>query len=222
MSTRQLSSNVTLTLESRSTAVWVAEVFISLTLTLLAFCGNLLVCIAYRKKRALRTIPNMLVLNLAITDMGSACTSLLFLTVTLLYGRWIFGDPGCQIQAYSAYLFYSATLCTMSATSVNRYFMLCKPMKYRLIFTRRKITTGIMMIWVMSFLFAIPPLPRVGWGVYVFDRGYALCVTDLEVTPSLDVFLFIFLAINICVITYCYVNVYKVMRNHETNCLCVA
>ncbi|EDO26227.1 predicted protein [Nematostella vectensis] len=202
-------------LPSRKISFWILEASISLVVTLLAFGGNLLVCLACSKHQSLRTIPNILVLNLAVTDIVNSCTSLLALTVTLLSGEWLFGATGCYMQAYTAYTCYAATLVTMSATSINRYTMLCAPVRYRKLFTRKKMAIWISVVWIIAFLFGIPPLPWLSWGDYVFDSGYGLCVTDITNSPSLNNMLFSFLAVNIIVIAFCYVNVYKAIRCHR-------
>ncbi|XP_031570962.1 G-protein coupled receptor moody-like [Actinia tenebrosa] len=177
---------------------------------ILALFGNILILIVVYKEGGFKKSSNILLINLAMTDVTSAVLGFPLVLVTIATGRWIMGDVMCQFQAYMSYVLYSCTLCTLTVVSVNRYTLLSKPHFHRKIFGRRKTVALVIGIWVTSFSFATPPL--IGWSRYVFLADYAICVTDPIASPSFNTFLFLFLLVNMFIIIFCYAKIFSTLK----------
>ncbi|EDO29478.1 predicted protein, partial [Nematostella vectensis] len=86
----------------------------------LAFLGNLLVVWAVRRKPSLRTIPNYYIISLAVSDMLMASIGMPLSLVTVIAGKWVFGDALCQYQGFIGTFLGTVSLLTIMLTAINR------------------------------------------------------------------------------------------------------
>lgn len=71
--------------------------FVYLNIFVLGLVGNLsIVCLTIRH-RHLRTVQNIFILNLAISEVIVCLLSLPFTPVTNIYKIWLFGQPLCHL-----------------------------------------------------------------------------------------------------------------------------
>lgn len=97
---------------------------------------TLLVMFLYRR---MRTIPNMFVASLAVSDLLFGMLLALPLDIpTLVTSQWTFNDMTCQFQGYTATILTVASIHTLVLMAVNRYFRIVKPEKYHRYFTKKK------------------------------------------------------------------------------------
>ena len=95
---------------SRSTGIVVVESLFILLIDLTAFLGNLMVLIAVSRNSNLRrTIPNMYIITLALSDFLMSITGISFTMVSVMLGRWPFGHFVCQF-----YGFWVLVMCAVS------------------------------------------------------------------------------------------------------------
>ena len=202
--------NVTLSLPPRSTFIVVLESSIAIVFMCLALTGNLTVCLAISRYKLLRTVPNFLLLNLAVADILSAVVSFPLLVSVLVKGLWRFHDFVCQFHAFQSYASYSCSLLTLAVTSITRYYATVHPVKHRTKFKVNTVCLMIAVIWVASLLLASAPV--LGWGRYRFEPFYALCIHDHNFSAAYNTFLFVFLITNSTVIVTCYSKIFKAMK----------
>ena len=62
--------------------------------------GNTLVIVTILRHRAMRTRTNLFLMNLAVADVMVALLDMPVALVTLIAGRWVFGDLLCQLNAF--------------------------------------------------------------------------------------------------------------------------
>ncbi|XP_068748635.1 melatonin receptor type 1A-like [Montipora capricornis] len=206
-------SNTATTLPPRSTFLVVLESGLALLWMFLAFAGNLTVFVAISKNKQLRTVPNFLLLNLAIADIFSTVITLPALVSVLVLGGWTFHPLVCQFQAFQAYTSYCCNLLTLAVSSISRYYATAHPIKYRITFQVHRICLMIAIIWIASLLIA--SVPVLGWGRYRFEPLYALCVHETNFSPSFDVFLFFLLMLNATVIVACYSRIFRAVKKRH-------
>lgn len=205
--------NVT-SLPPRPTLIIVLESSIATVFLCLALAGNLIVCLAISRHKLLRTVPNFLLLNLAVTDILSAVVSLPLLVSVLVNGAWKFSKNVCNFQAFQSYASYSCSLLTLAVTSITRYYATVHPVQHRSKFKLKTVCQMIFLIWLASLLFASAPL--LGWGNYKFEPYYGLCIHDHNSSPLIyNTFLFIFLIVNSTVIVACYSKIFKAMKTRR-------
>ena len=68
--------------------VWTETVLFAV-INVVAFFGNLLTCYAVYRNHRLRTLPNMFVIALGVSDILMSIFCMPFSVVTLFHGRWI-------------------------------------------------------------------------------------------------------------------------------------
>lgn len=199
-------------LEYRTTAQVVFEVGFASLILVLAALGNFLMMLAMYKKKRLRTIPNIFVLNLSVGNFLLAVTVLPVFVWTLEKGHWTFSAAFCVTQGYQNYLLFALTLFTLTAISVNRYMLICSPNKYRRIFDKKLVLKIICCIWICCFVSCSPPL--FGWGRYSFNPRTALCHTD-NTSYSFKLTANTFMLIDIITVVFCNVKTVKAVNAHR-------
>ena len=166
-------------LSRRSTPVKITEAAILVCLILLSFVGNVLVCIAVFKRVHLRTIPNMFITNLAVSDILMAIVCMPISLHVLISGKWPFSSSVCDMHGFFIFTFGIVSQVNMSVIAVNRYFALCRPFQCKAIFTKINVLSMIAILWILPSVASVPPL--VGWGYYAFHPGKALCIYPFHV-----------------------------------------
>ena len=110
-------------LRNRPTNIQVTESLFMLLINFVTFFGNLLLGIVVIKNPTLRrTVPNMYIITLALSDFLNSCLGIPFSVASLIVGRWPFNDFVCQLQGFWILLLAAVSLQTLAVTAVNRYF----------------------------------------------------------------------------------------------------
>ena len=152
-----MTSKLSLELATREEAlVWTETVLFAFT-NVVAVFGNLLTFYAVYRKPRLRTIPNMFVRALAVSDILMSTCCMPFKVVTLFHGRWIFGESYCLFQGFAALTFGIVTMDTMGIIAVNRFFCVVKPERYLLLFKKKRALIYIVIVWCLAFVGSVPP-----------------------------------------------------------------
>ncbi|EDO49611.1 predicted protein, partial [Nematostella vectensis] len=123
--------------------------------------GNLLVLAAIYKKRNLRNIYAVFVVNLALADLVLALFVLPVNISTLIVGEWIFGTAFCDFQSSLSMIVFGVNLYTLTAISINRFVLIMHRLKYQKYFNRKSVTIMITAIWVFSVVTSCGP--TFGW-----------------------------------------------------------
>ena len=140
----------------------VAIMIPTITITVLILFGNLLVVIAVLKERHLRTTQNIYFVSLALVDLMVAAFVLPLNIVNQYHGwQWPFGTALCKI-----YVTADITLCSMSifhlcAIAEDRYRVVTQGAHYIQDKSVLDIVARILVIYILSFWIASPPLA--GW-----------------------------------------------------------
>ena len=186
---------------------------------LIIFCmllGNSLTLIVVALNRRMRTIPNMLVTSLALTDFTLAVISAGPLGIgALVTSRWPFSDAACQYQGYIGVTLALASTQTLALMAVNRYFRIVKPAKYQRYFTKKKTTIMIIVAWLWSMCAPLPYL--LSGNKMLFHPSKFFCFLNID-SGAFTVFMVsVYIGLPTCVIFYCYLRIYKTVRSHNNN-----
>ena len=208
-----------LQLKNRSTAVQIVESFFLLLINFTSFSGNLLLGISVIKNPNLRrTVPNMYIITLAVSDFLMSLLGIPFSLASLMTGKWPFNNFICQLQGFWILLMCAVSLQTLAVTAVNRYFRVVRSRaSYQRIFSMKKTKITIAILWIMA-LFA--PLPYVVAGPeFFFHTGKVFCAHNAEsLYEGYGAYLvLVYVAIPLIIIITCYTRVFIAVRKHNLN-----
>ena len=208
-----------LQLKNRSTAVQIVESFFLLLINFTSFSGNLLLGISVIKNPNLRrTVPNMYIITLAVSDFLMSLLGIPFSLASLMTGKWPFNNFICQLQGFWILLMCAVSLQTLAVTAVNRYFRVVRSRaSYQRIFSMKKTKITIAILWIMA-LFA--PLPYVVAGhEFFFHTGKVFCAHNAEsLYEGYGAYLvLVYVAIPLIIIITCYTRVFIAVRKHNLN-----
>ncbi|XP_068259919.1 neuropeptide FF receptor 2 [Nyctibius grandis] len=134
----------------------VAAVFIAsyLLIFLLCMVGNGLVCFIVLRSKHTRTVTNLFILNLAVSDLlvGIFC-----MPTTLLdniIAGWPFGSLVCKMSGMVQGISVSASVFTLVAIAVDRFRCIVYPFKQKL--TVSTAVTIIAVIWLLAITIMCP------------------------------------------------------------------
>ncbi|XP_067047691.1 melatonin receptor type 1B-like [Acropora muricata] len=212
-----MENSLSVDLSERSRNLALFETFLFAVINVVSFCGNLSVCYAVYRKQRLRTLANMFVVALAVSDISMSTCCMPFTVATLFRGRWIFGDSFCQFHGFAAFTCGLASLLTMGIIAVSRYFCVVRPHKYLVIFNTRKTFFYIAALWSAAFIGSVPPF-FFQTGGFEFQPGKAMCLYTFETHIAYTAFIECFyVATPLILITTCYTIVFYTVSRSNRN-----
>lgn len=135
-------------------------VFMGLVILVTA-CGNLMVGIALYRYKNLRTMSNLLIGNLALSDFLLATTVVPISTVHDLLGYWIFGEVMCTIWLCIDVLYCTASIWGLCTIAVDRYTATIYPMWYHEQRSPKRALVYVIFVWLFSLIVSFAPF--IGW-----------------------------------------------------------
>lgn len=206
------------TLMNRSMGQVVADVGPLFFINLTALFGNTLLCIAFFKNNQLRSVTNIFVLTLAVSDIIMSLTCMPLSEGSLIAGEWIFGDLLCHFQGFLAHFLAFLSLQMMAITAVNRYFRVIKPDLYKKIFTPGYTS----LIIISASLLSVGILGSITFAqhgnLFVFHPGKTICVNLYRSLLSTQIYTIFssvaFVFLPAIVIIWCYAKVFRSIRRH--------
>ena len=190
------------------------ELFIAILICLVSFTGNLLVVYAIHHDARLNTITNLLIENLAYSDILMATLHMPFWIVSLRYGKWVLNHAVCEVVGVTQLIFGIVSLLTMTAIAINRYLKVVKRHLYTKFFSSRKTTYIIIALcWFLSILVNTPQL--YGWGNITYHLFFTDCTCEWQ-HEDISYIIFLCIAtifIPATIIFSCYFVIYSTVRD---------
>uniref|UniRef100_A0A673M6J3 Galanin receptor type 1 n=1 Tax=Sinocyclocheilus rhinocerous TaxID=307959 RepID=A0A673M6J3_9TELE len=120
--------------------------------------GNTLVMVVIGKikSRRSRSTTNIFILNLSIADLSFLLFCVPFQATIYSLPEWIFGAFLCKFVHYFVMVSMLVSIFTLVAMSVDRYIAVVLSKKSPCIRSRRNALIGVCVIWMLSFIFAVP------------------------------------------------------------------
>ncbi|XP_014604844.1 PREDICTED: orexin receptor type 2-like isoform X1 [Polistes canadensis] len=118
--------------------------------------GNFLVCLAIFRNHSMKTVTNYFIVNLAVADL---MVILICLPPSVLWDvteTWFLGWGLCKAIPYLQTVSVSVSVLTLTCISIDRWYAICYPLKFRS--TTKWAKIAIVIIWTVSFLFDIPDI----------------------------------------------------------------
>ena len=162
-----------LELPSRSLFAVITEAGICLCLNITSIIGNSLVCIAAYRNTNLRSVTNLYIIALAVSDLLCATIEMPLASLTLIIGRWDFGDAACEIQGFVDVFTTYATPATLGLTAVNRFVKIVKTELHMKYFSPLRAKIWLCCVWTFLFLYLL--------------TGRATNILSFEFVPGFEV-----------------------------------
>ncbi|EDV33857.1 uncharacterized protein Dana_GF19219 [Drosophila ananassae] len=139
-----------------------------------AVLGNLLVISTLVQNRRMRTITNVFLLNLAISDMLLGVLCMPVTLVGTLLRNFIFGEFLCKLFQFSQAASVAVSSWTLVAISCERYYAICHPLRSRSWQTISHAYKIIGVIW-LGGIFCMSPIAFFSQLIPTSRPGYCKC-----------------------------------------------
>ncbi|KAL3076762.1 hypothetical protein niasHS_011499 [Heterodera schachtii] len=198
-----------------SNSQWAIAVFGALysNIFVLGLLGNLAIVLVTVQCRQLRSVQNIFILNLAISDVIVCLLSLPFTPVSYIYKEWLFGSAICHLlpMVQAASVFVSTF--SLSAIAIDRYWLVLYPHSNSISHARATAVAAV--LWLFSVLISVPYSIHMTlveydgycgkfcteqWPSMQIRRGYSLSVVVLQ-------FLIPFVTMS-----FCYASIFALLR----------
>ena len=140
----------------------VATPIIFTSISLIGIVGNSLVIYVILSDRSMRTVTNLLLLNLAIADLCFVVIVPPFTAYQQATSTWPFGVAVCVLFHYLVNVTAYVTVYTLVLVSVIRYMTVVHSVQTVRIRTRRNVVVMVTAIWVVVLLVNVPILRSYG------------------------------------------------------------
>ncbi|XP_068230519.1 uncharacterized protein [Palaemon carinicauda] len=118
--------------------------------------GNVLVVVTLLHHRNLRTVTNVFLLNLAVSDLLLGVFCMPFTLVGSLLQDFVFGSLMCRLIPYMQAVSVSVSVWTLVAISLERFYAICEPLRSRRWQTPSHSYRVIAVVWAASLVFMMP------------------------------------------------------------------
>ncbi|XP_076020220.1 neuropeptide FF receptor 2-like [Genypterus blacodes] len=134
----------------------VAAVFTASYLLIFLVCmvGNSVVCFIVLRSKNMRTVTNLFILNLAISDLLVGIFCMPTTLVDNIITGWPFGSVVCKLSGMVQGISVSASVFTLVAIAVDRFRCIVYPFKQKLTIATSKLI--IVIIWVLAVSIMCP------------------------------------------------------------------
>uniref|UniRef100_A0AAY4BHC3 Neuropeptide FF receptor 1 n=1 Tax=Denticeps clupeoides TaxID=299321 RepID=A0AAY4BHC3_9TELE len=129
-------------------------ILVYLFIFLLCMVGNGLVCLIVLENRGMRTVTNLFILNLAVSDLLVGIFCIPTTLVDNLITGWPFTNPVCKMSGLVQGMSVSASVFTLVAIAVDRFRCIVYPFQPKLTLLVAKAT--IVLIWVLALVIMCP------------------------------------------------------------------
>lgn len=133
------------------------------TIFVLGVFGNVLVCYVVGRNRAMQTVTNFFITNLALSDILLCTLGVPFTPLYTFMGQWIFGSVLCRLVAGAQGVSVYISTLTLTSIAVDRFFVIIYPFQQRM--QLRTCLIIIFSIWMFSLIVTLP------YGIYMVHRN---------------------------------------------------
>ena len=203
---------------AKGDALVVIEFILFFLVGLVAFAGNVLIFIALYRNPLLRTVTNVFVFSLAITDLFMSLLVIPFAMVSVVERSRVLGDDGCQFNGIVNYILGGISLLILTQIAVNRYIRVVRPSLYPSIYTKR--SAGIMVVCAGMITVILSMVAFIGLGVK-FKQTVAnpahcnILYPSKSAVAFYTIVIFMYNVPTSIVIAVCYALVYRKIRGHN-------
>ncbi|KAJ4939232.1 hypothetical protein JOQ06_028688, partial [Pogonophryne albipinna] len=186
---------------------------------IVSLASNIVVLLMFVKFKELRTATNIIIINLALTDIGVAGIGYPMSAASDIHGSWKFGYTGCQIYAALNIFFGMASIGLLTVVAIDRYLTICRPDIGQKM-TMQSYNLIILAAWLNAVFWS--SMPVVGWASYAPDPTGATCTINWRNNDASFIsYTMAVIAVNfilpLSIMLYCYYNVSVTMKRYKAS-----
>ena len=129
--------------------------FFIITITIV---GNSVVLIAVISTKKLRTVSNMFILSLSLTDLFVGTIVMIPAALNEIFGEWICHLAFCSIWVSFDVMLCSASVLNVCLISIDRYVSIMTPLRYKTIITHRRALYMLLAAWGIAIFSSFVPI----------------------------------------------------------------
>ncbi|XP_053568235.1 muscarinic acetylcholine receptor M3-like [Bombina bombina] len=137
-------------------------------IALVTVIGNILVILAFKINKQLKTVNNYFLLSLACADLIIGIISMNLFTTYIIMDHWAMGSLACDLWLMIDYVACNASVMNLLVISFDRYFSITRPLTYRTKRTTKRAGIMIGLAWIISFILWAPAI--LFWQYFVGKR----------------------------------------------------
>ena len=181
------------------------------TVMVTAILGNSLIIATIYRHRHLRTIQNLIILNLSIVDFLFAAIVNPICIASFFRGEKTRSEVSCHISGIFSLLFSIVSINTLVFISIERYMATNFPIKHRNLLSIKRIKITLGFIWLWSAFLCILPLKT---SRFANIPNFFHCSVDwayhLPITLS---YLTVVILVPHLILVYCNIRVFQATRS---------
>ncbi|RNA05878.1 histamine H1 receptor, partial [Brachionus plicatilis] len=125
-------------------------------ISFIAIFGNLLVIAAIVVDKSLRTVSNIFILSLSISDLMIGLFVMPLSGTIIIFDKWLWGPHICRSWLSIDYIASTASIFNLFTLSVERYLSITYPLKFMTYQSKSKAKIAVLIVWLTSSLWIIP------------------------------------------------------------------
>ncbi|XP_073711504.1 trace amine-associated receptor 3-like [Misgurnus anguillicaudatus] len=202
----------------RLTVVKVAMyAFITLMILMTVF-GNLLIIISISHFKQLQSPTHLIVQSLAVCDCLLGLLVMPYSMVRSVDGCWFLGDVICKVHCSLDSTLCICSLIHLSLISIDRYWAICDPLRYKMRVTNNTVTVLITLTWIFSFVYSFSivfsGVNAVGLEAYILQMScFGGCAVFINKEWGLTCVILLFI-IPGTIMSSLYIIIFNVVRKH--------
>ncbi|XP_037606837.1 opsin 8, group member b [Sebastes umbrosus] len=135
-----------------------------LLVAVLSIMGNLLVLIMAVKRSSRMKPPELLSVNLAVTDLGAAVSMYPLAVASAWSHHWLGGDVTCVYYGFAGFFFGLASIMNLTILAIVRFIVSLNLQSPKEKISWRKVKMLCMWTWLYALIWSVFPI--LGWGRY--------------------------------------------------------
>ncbi|XP_078658913.1 QRFP-like peptide receptor [Branchiostoma floridae x Branchiostoma belcheri] len=125
----------------------------------MSLIGNSMVIYAVASNRKMRSITNVFLVSLAVSDLLITVVSMPWNVLHALDDHaWTYGDFMCRVPQFVQVVSVTASLMTLTCIAVDRYIAILHPLNSGVRFSILRVSVTLLCVWVFAITFGIPLL----------------------------------------------------------------
>ncbi|XP_028658963.1 pyroglutamylated RF-amide peptide receptor-like [Erpetoichthys calabaricus] len=164
----------------------VVFVTICLIIFLFALVGNFLVLYVVTKRKAMRTVTNIFICSLALSDLLIAFFCIPFTMLQNISSNWLGGAFACKMVPFIQSTAIVTEILTMMCIAIERHQGIMHPLKMKWQYTNRRAFTILGVVWILAAIVGSPLLYVQRLEVkydFLYDQHY-ICCLEKWIGPS--------------------------------------